>query len=246
VPFGDSGSSKTQTTTSSSAPWGPIQAPAKQGIADWTKLYNSGGLSVDPYPGQTVAGTAPEQSAAWKMVSDIAGDPSKSSVGAATNYNNAILRGDYSALQPMFDAARDAAGSTYEAAGRYGSGYHDNAVSKGVGSVIANAASTAASQAPGLQQAMYQPAQYLDQVGQERQGQAQTEINANITKYNAQKNQQAQAIQSYLAGLQGNWGATNTQTVPVQGQGTSWQDLFGAGLGAGGLALGAYSAGVFG
>lgn len=237
MPFGDSGGSKTQTTVQSSAPWAPTQPGLKQGIKDWTALYNSGGLSTPYYPGQTVAGVSPERSSAWQMVSDLSGNPNSSSVQSATDYNNAILKGDYSALQPMFDAARDTVNSNYEAAGRYGSGYHDNAVSKGVGSVIANAASTAASQAPGLQSAMYQPAQYLDTVGQERQQQAQNEIDANVQRYQYDSTAQQRAIQDFISGLSGNWGGSTTMTAPsTSTTNNPWLQLGGLGISA----LGSY------
>lgn len=244
----DSGGSKTQTvqTTQNTAPWSPTQPGLKKGIADLDKIYAAGGFNIPRYPGDTLADVAPETSQAWQMVSDIAKNPNASSVGAATDYNNAILRGDYSALQPMFDAAREAAGSSYEAAGRYGSGYHDNAVSKGVGSVIANAASGAAAQAPQLQAAMYQPAAMLQGVGDDRQAQAQTEINQAISDFNYDKTAPINAINAYMQALSGNWGGTTVGTQPIQVPGSSWQDYAGLGLGVGGLGLGAFSAGLFG
>lgn len=244
----DSGGSKTKQvqTTQNTAPWAPTIPGLSKGIDDWTKLYNSGGLNVPSYPGQTVAGVAPERSQAWQQITDLASNPNSSSVGAANDYNSAILRGDYSALSPMFDAAKDAAGSTYEAAGRYGSGYHDNAVSKGVSGVIAGAAGQAAAQAPGLQAALYQPAQMLGSVGQDRQNQAQSEIDAAIQKYNYDKTSQATAIQNFMAGLPGGSGASVTGTQPYQSNsGTSWQDIFGAGTSLASLGLGAYGAGMF-
>lgn len=246
MPFGDSGGkSKNQTSVTSSAPWGPIQAPLTGAVEDLTKLYKGGGFNIPRYPGQTLADTAPETTAGWQSITDTAKDPSKG-VGAAMDYNNAILTGDYSRLQPMIDAARENAGRSYEAAGRYGSGYHDNAVSKGVGSVIANAAGNAVAAAPGLQAASYAPGQALLGVGQQRQATAQDQISEAIKAYYADKQQPISNIQDFMAALSGNWGGTSSQTVPVQSQGTSWQDIFGAGLGAGGLALGAYGAGLFG
>jgi hypothetical protein len=244
----DSGGSKTQTvqTTSNSAPWGPTQPGLTKGVEDLGKLYDSGSFNIPRYPGQTLADVAPETSDAWKMVTDITKNPNASSVQAATNYNNAILKGDYSALSPMFDAAKDAAGSTYEAAGRYGSGYHDNAVSKGVGSVIANAASTAAAQAPGLQTAMYAPAAALSGVGAERSGRAQDEINQAIGDFNYDQTAPINAVNAYMQALSGNWGGTTVGTQPIQKQGSSWQDYLGAALGVGSLGVGAYGAGVFG
>lgn len=244
MPFGDSGSSKqkTQTAVTSSAPWDPVQPGLKKGIGDLDALYASGGFNIPRYQGQTLADTAPETTAGWNSITGTANDPSKG-VGAAQDYNNAILGGDYSKLQPMFDAARDSAGSSYEAAGRYGSGYHDNAVSKGVGSVIANAAGQAVAAAPGLQAAAYQPGQALLGVGADRQATAQNQINEAVKAYYADKQQPINNIQDYMAALSGNYGGTSTQTAPVaSGAGTNWQDIFGAGLGAAGLGLSAYSA----
>lgn len=247
MPFGDSGgSTKNQTSTATSAPWGPIQKPATQAIGDLTKLYNSGGFNIPRYQGATLAGTAPETAQGWQSIVNTANDPSKG-VGAAQDYNNAILNGDYSKLAPMFEAARDQAGMSYEAAGRYGSGYHDNAVSKGVGSVIANAAGQAVAQAPGLAAAQYAPGQALEQVGQARQQTAQDQINEAIKAYYADKQQPISNIEDFMSALQGNWGGTSTQTAPVQGTpGTSWQDIFGAGTTAAGLGLSAYGMGAFG
>jgi hypothetical protein len=246
MPFGDSGKTKNQTATTTSAPWGPVQAPLTGAIDDLTNLYKSGGFNIPRYQGQTLADTSPETAAGWQSITDTANDPSKG-VGAAQGYNNAILNGDYSRLQPMFDAARDAAGSSYEAAGRYGSGYHDTAVSKGVGSVIANAAGNAVAAAPGLQAASFAPGQALIGVGKDREATAQNQISEAIKAYYADKQQPISNIQDFMAALSGNWGGTSSQTAPVASNGgTSWQDLFGAGTSLAGLGLSAYGAGAFG
>lgn len=245
MPFGDSGGSskpKTQTTTSSSAPWAPVQPGLKKGISDLDALYKSGGFNIARYPGQTLAGTAPETTAGWQNIVDTANDPSKG-VGAAQRWNNGILGGDYSAIQPLIDAARNNAGMSYEAAGRYGSGYHDNAVAKGTGEVIAGAAANAVNAAPGLQAASYAPGQALLGVGQQRQQTAQDQINEAVKAYYADKQQPISNIQDYMASLQGNYGGTSVQTAPVQSQpGSGWQDYFGAGSSLAGLGLSAYSA----
>jgi hypothetical protein len=239
----DGGGSKTKTvsTSSATAPWAPTQPGLEQGIKDWTDLYKSGGLQVPYYPGQTVAGVAPESSQAWQQISDLAGNPNSSNVKAATDYDKAILSGDYSALSPMFDAARSQADSRYEASGRFGGGYHDAAVGKGVGAVIADAAGGAASRAPGLQQAMYQPSQFLDTVGQERQGQAQNEIQAAIDKFNYDQTSKSTAIQNYMAGLPGGSGASVTGTQPLQvNQSNPWLQYAGLAASALGSAAGSF------
>lgn len=239
------GSTKTQnvTTTSNSAPWAPVQPGLQTGIKDLTSIYNSGGFNIPRYPGQTLADTAPETTQGWQSITDTANDPSKG-VGAAQTYNNAILNGDYSALQPMFDAARDTAASSYEAAGRYGSGYHDNAVSKGVGSVIANAAGSAVSAAPALAAAQYAPGQALEAVGTARQQTAQDQINAAIAAYNQDKTAPISSIEDYMAALSGNWGGSTTATQPVQSAATNpWLQIAGLGASAVGSAASSYFGG---
>ncbi len=244
MPFGDSGSSKqkNQVATTSSAPWDPVQPGLKKGISDLDALYASGGFNIPRYQGQTLADTSPETAQGWGAIAKTANDPNNG-VGSALKYNNAILGGDYAALQPMFDAARENAGASYEAAGRYGSGYHDNAVSKGVGSVIAQAAGQAAGQAPALQAASYAPGQALVGVGKDREATAQAQIAEAIKAYYADKQQPINNIQDYMAALSGNYGGTSTQTSPVATTpGSSWQDYFGAGTSLAGLGLSAYSA----
>lgn len=211
------GSQKTQTvqTTSNTAPWAPTQPGLEQGISDWTKLYNSGGLNVPYYPGQTIADTAPETTAGWNSITNTANDPN-TGVGSALKYNNAILNGDYSALSPMFGAAQDAANSNFEGAGRYGSGANSKAVGTGVAQVIADAAGNAVNAAPGLQAAAYAPGQALESVGAARQATAQDQITAAIQKYNYQQSAAAQAIQNYMAGLPGGSGSTTIGTQPIQ------------------------------
>jgi hypothetical protein len=241
--FGDSGSSgsKNQVSTTSSAPWQPTQPGLKKGIGEIDKLFASGGFNIPRYQGDTLADTSPETAAGWGQITDTANDPSKG-VGAALDYNNAILKGDYSALQPMIEAARRGAGSSYEAAGRYGSGYHDRAVTEGIGGVIAGAAGNAVAAAPGLQAASYAPGQALLGVGEDREATAQSEISEAIKAYYADKQQPISNVMDYMAALSGNWGGTSTQTAPVQSQGSSWQDYFGAGSSLAGLGLSAYSA----
>ncbi len=242
MPWGDDDQPKNQVSTTSSAPWSPTQPGLKKGISELDKLFASGGFNIPRYQGDTLADVAPETAQGWSAITNTANDPSKG-VGAALDYNNAILKGDYTALAPMIEAARRGAGSSYEAAGRYGSGYHDRAVTEGIGGVIAGAAGNAVAAAPGLQAASYAPGQALVGVGKDRQSQAQAEIAEAIKAYYADKQQPISNVMDYMAALSGNWGGTSTQTTPVQsGGGTNWQDIFGAGTSLAGLGLSAYGA----
>jgi len=221
---------KSVQTSSNSAPWAPTQPGLKQGIKDWTALYNAGGLTPHAYPGQTLADTAPETSQGWESIMNTANDPNMG-VGAATKANNALLTGDYAALQPLIDKTRDSVNGNFEAAGRYGGGYHDRGVSEGVGTVLANATQGAIAAAPTLQSASYVPGQAMLGVGEQRQQTAQDQIAENIKKFNLQDTARQTAIQQYLAGLSGGWGGSVTGTQPVQGTGSNdWMQL--AGLGA--------------
>lgn len=237
---GSSGKSQTVTTQQNSAPWAPTQPGLQQGITDLGTLYSQGKFNINPYPGQTVAGVAPATSQSWDQTTALAGNQGNG-VGAAQNYNNAILGGDFSALSPMIDATKQGVNSGFEAAGRYGGGNYANAVSKGISSTIAGAQGAAADRASGLQTASYLPAQMLNQIGVQQQGQAQNQINADVSKYNQQQTAPIDAINAYMQALSGNWGGTSvgTQTQPYYTP-SGLQTGLGAGLSVAGILASLY------
>ena len=152
-----------QTTTASNEPWKDAQPLLKAGMADAQTLYNNGvggkaytGSTVIPYANQTTQGFNSVQNNA---LANMGGQ------GISGQYQNIINNGGFNAPQqtavggwnnaatsafdpysnPAFsqvlkisqDAARDAVNSNAAAAGRYGSGVHQNAMAKGIGDVTA-------------------------------------------------------------------------------------------------------------
>lgn len=228
----DQPKTKNQTVVQNQTPWGPQQAPLTQSIEDATKLYQAGGLNLNYYPGQTVAGLAPETTQGWNATAQRAqaGSPT---LGAANQYVQGILTGnDTGLLDPAIDRIRSGVNANYSAAGRYGSGSHDRAVGDAVGNLIFNRMDQAAQFAPQLAQADYYDAQQLGNVGSQRQAYAQDLINADINRFNFQQQSPANAISLYQQLVGGNYGGTSQTTQPVQlsSGGNPW--LQGAGIGA--------------
>lgn len=239
---GDSGGgSKNQVTTQNTDPWGPQQAPLQQSFEDATKLYNAGGLNIPYYQGQTVAGLAPETTQAQQMIANRAQQGSGALQGA-NNYVQGILNGnDTGLLNGAMDRVRTGVNANYSAAGRYGSGSHDAAVTDRLGGLIFDRQAQAAQMAPSLAQADYYDAQQLAGVGQDRQAYMQQMINADIDKYNWTANAPGNAIANYQSLIGGGYGGGSQVTKqPVQNQGGN-SALQWAGLGAslGGSLLGA-------
>lgn len=240
---GDSGS-KNQVVTQNNAPWAPQVAPLKQSFTDATKLYNSGGLNLKYYPGQTRANLSPETLTSQNMISDRAqaGSPT---LGAANNYVQGILTGnDTGLLNPALDRIRTNVNANYSSAGRYGSGYHDKAVADSVGNQIFSRMDQAAQFAPQLAQADYLDPQMLAGVGAQREQFAQNNINDAIARFNFQQSSPANAIALYQSLIGGGYGGTSQSTQPVQNSGANpWMQ--GAGLAAqlGGSLLGSYLGG---
>jgi hypothetical protein len=235
MPSSGGGSTKTQTVSSNSAPWGPTQPGLKQAIGDAGSLYKSGGFNIPYYPQNTVAATSPETSAAWNAQSAraTAGSPNLQAAQAA---NLRLLNGDYSMIQQPIQDAIDTANSNSSLSGRYGSNVASaRGISQGVGSVIAPYVTGAIGAAPTLAQADYLDPQMLAQVGQQRENTAQANINADMLRYNANKQAPIDAIDQYMRLLSGNWGGSQTTSQPVQNQNSNpWLGLAGlAAQGAG-------------
>lgn len=230
-----SGGSKPKTvqTTSNASPWAPTQPGLQQGISDLGQQYSSGQFlkANQAYPGQTVAGLAPETVQSWNQTAGIANGGSPD-IEAAQNYNRSVLSGDLSQgyLGNLANNVTNNVNGQFSMAGRYGSGSHQGAIANGITSAVMPYANSAADRASGLAQAQYMPSQMLAGVGQARQGYAQDMINSEIQKYNQQQSAPISATTDYMQALSGNWGGGTTSTQPWQSGNSTNPWLQGAGL----------------
>lgn len=237
---GGGGGTKKQTTTVNNAPWSEQIPLWKNSFQRLNDLHRSGGLRVNPYPGQTVAPVSPETDQAWGMIADRAqmGSPLNT---LAKSYYGDVLSGRYlgqdaPGLSSVLDRARNAVNANYALGGRYGSGAHSAAVAQGLGGILNDAYQTergrmdaAAQIAPQLAQQDYFDAQQLAQVGDRREAHLQDLINAEIQRYNALQQAPINELALYQNLIGGNLGGSQTMTQPVQRNNANpWQ--VGAGI----------------
>jgi hypothetical protein len=250
----DSGSDTVQTQ-SSSAPWGPQAKRYQTALADLDKLYKSGGLRVNPYPGQTVAPTSPETQQAWAGTAQraTAGSPLNQASGS---YLMNVLRPEYltsdsPGLQSVIDQSRQGVNAQFAMGGRTFSGAHAGGLGASEGALrytdFARKAQEqqAASQfAPQLAREDYFDLGQLGQVGSQREAAMQDQINADINRYNALQNAPINELALYQQLIGGNLGGKTSATQPVNnGNATAgivgglgqvaaslpWQSWFGGG-----------------
>lgn len=237
--FDSGSSSKKQTTTQVNSPYPAAQPNLDLGLSDALKGYKGGNFNFEYFPTNTVAPTSKETQAAWKMGADraMAGSPT---LKAAEDYDSRILQGDFSALNPILNTARDTINSNKSLKGRYGSDVHDRAITEGLGTIMANAQSGAVSRAPQLAQAGYIDSNALGGIGSQIEGQAQDELNSYIDRFNFEQEEPLNAIQRLLSLSSGGWGGSTTAIQPGQKSGFNpWA----TGLGVGASLLGSYLGG---
>jgi len=237
---GGGGGPKTQTVTQSNTPWSAQVPLWKTSYERLNDLYKSGGLRINPYPGQTVAATSPETGQAWSMIANRAqaGSPLNT---LTKGYVGDVLSGKYlgqdaPGFSSVLDRARNAVNANYALGGRYGSAAHDTAIAQGIGGVLNDAyqaersrMDAAAQFAPQLAQQDYFDAQQLAQVGGQREAHLQDLINAEIQRYNALQQAPANELALYQNFIGGNIGGTQTTTQPVQSRDANPWDV-GAGI----------------
>lgn len=151
--------SKQQTTSTSSAPWSAAQPALKLGLNDAMKLYKSGvgsqpwtGSTVVPFAKQTMQGMNQQQNAAnsampafMQNFNQVAAnarngglnDLQRQSIGRLQGMaNGSMMNGNPYIDKVINNTARDIGGSANlmaSAAGRYGSGGHQNVIADSVG-----------------------------------------------------------------------------------------------------------------
>lgn len=247
---GGGGGSKNQTVTNNSEPYKQAQPMINESLQGAQNLYRSGALYQNPYPGQTVAGAAPETQQGWAQTSQIAGQGSPL-VGASSDYLQSVLSPQFlsmqsAGLEDVLNNATNRANAAVSLAGRSGSGTHSGQVAGAVAPYLfqdygrrQGLQMQAAGMAPGINQAQYYGAQQLQGVGQQRQAQLQDEINAEINRYNALQNAPLAELSNYqnLLGFASPYGQSS-QTGPKQPGANPWLTAAGAVASLGGGLLG--------
>jgi hypothetical protein len=222
----DSGGDTVQTQ-SSSAPWGPQASRYQTALKDLDKLYKAGGLRVNPYPGQTVAPTAPETQQAWAGTAQRAQAGSPLNQASASYLMNVLnpgyLTSDSPGLQSVIDQSRQGVNAQFAMGGRTFSGAHAGGLGASEGALrytdFARKAQEqqAASQfAPQLAREDYYDLGQLGQVGSQREAAMQDQINADINRYNSLQNAPINELALYQKLIGGNLGAQTTATQPNQ------------------------------
>ncbi len=238
----DSGND-TQTTTQSSAPWGPQAKRWQTALSDLDKLRSSGALRINPYPGQTVAPTSQETANAWTGIANRAqsGSPlnQMSSAYVQRTLDPNYLMSDSPGLQSVLDGAANDVNARYAMAGRTFSGSHAGALNQSQGQLryqdFARKAAeqqAAAQFAPQLAREDYFDLGQLQQVRGQREAAAQDLINADINRYNSLQNAPINELALYQQLIGGNLGGTTTATQPKQQGNTALSILGGLGQAA--------------
>ncbi|HWA43387.1 MAG TPA: hypothetical protein VHA10_09275 [Hypericibacter adhaerens] len=239
---GDGGSSKTVQST---APWAPVQQPLQDVIAKAGQLYHSGALTPKVPDFAATADFTPEQLQAQAMgtARAVNGSPLNA---AAADYLGRVLGGHYLDSNPYNATLAARAGSTItdqlSRAGRYGSNQATaRGLAEGLAPVLNQNYQTergyqqqAASYAPQLASQDYVDINALNEIGQQRQSQAQALLNEAVQRFNTTSTADQNALATYLGFLSGQGGQTQTTKTPNLGPSTLQQ-----GVGAGISLLGA-------
>lgn len=177
-------------------------------------------------------------------------------------------RGDFLNANPylnaMFSSAKgnvqDAVNSQFSQAGRTGSGSHEGVLASRLGDLatniygqnyaqerqnqlgaqgtLGNLALSGIGQLPGVQEAQYSDLNKLGQVGAAYEGQAQTQLQDALNRWNFQQETPWTNLQRYAQILGGIGGAGGTQTATSSQPNNTLGQLLGVGAGIAGLATG--------
>ena len=162
------------------------------------------------FPQSTVVGFSPESELALGGIRDRALDPN--SLTAATQ---GVVRQNLMGTNPLamaaFQPVVDRVQSQFARAGRYGSGANQQALASALAPAALQLQQSAIGQAPQLQN---QDLMRLAQVGAAREGQAQSELQSNLDRFNFEQNIEAEKLRNFLALVGGGTvGSQNIQPV---------------------------------
>lgn len=253
MPSSGSGSTTTKTT---SAPWGPQQDYLKAGMQRAESLYNSNNEQY--FPGTTVSDFSPYQQQAQQLGAQRAlnGNPI---MDASSNYAQKSINGDYlnsgdqngQVFANIQSKIMPAVNSQFMMSGRLPTGNGDSQLyadtaTRALTEAYAPIAMDNYQRERQNQQSMaqfaptyaandYQDLGMLNSIGQEQQGQAQSELSDAVNRWNYDQNLPYQKLQQYAGLIGGNYGYQGTQTSPYNQPGLL-QTLLGGGLAAAGTA----------
>lgn len=261
------GGASTQTQTQD--PWSGIAPQLGQAATDTQSLYNSGGLNLQYFPGQTIAGQSPwtqqsldmtaqralngspVTSASQQQISDTLNgkylDPSTAPgfQQALADAKTAYSTGTAAQTDAAFNRSGSYGGSAYdETKGQQNKAYGDslNTLAGNFYQQGRNNQLQAAALAPQIANQDYTNLAALSTAGGSQDAYNQSQINSDIDKYNFNQQAPANNIQNYINLLNGAGGnyASTTKSTPNNSNGTA------TALGLLGTAAGAYFGGPAG
>lgn len=208
------------------------------------------------YPGSTVVPFSPETELALNMQTSRAIQGSPLQYASNQQLTN-TLNGDYLYGGQGFNQAVDAAtrkilpqiNSTFEGAGRTGSGLAATAQTQAIADAFANQYGNerenqmrAMFATPQIASQDYDNISKLAEVGAQRETMSQEQIAEDIARYDYDQNARKQQVSDYLNMIQGTYGGTNSSTAQAQGgQSNSYLGALGGALQGG---FGAYLTGM--
>lgn len=217
------------TTVQKSDPWDQQKPYLITGFQQAENLLNQ--PTNQFYPNSTVVPFSPETELALNMQTSraIQGSP----LQAASNQQlTNTLNGDYLYGGQGFNAAIDAAtrkilpqiNSTFEAAGRTGSGLAATAQTQAIADAFANQYGNerenqmrAMFATPQIASQDYENISKLAEVGAQYETMGQEQLAEDIARYDYDQNARKQQVADYLNMIQGNYGGTQTSTAKASG-----------------------------
>jgi hypothetical protein len=241
-----------QTSTTTSEPWAEQKPYMIEGMKKAQDLWKQPGPNY--YPGSTVAPVSGDTTAGYQAVRDQQTGAGQQGVTAAQNTNTDFLTGKYLNSNPYDDAVFNnirskvmpAVSSSAMMAGRSGSDQAGGLAAKQLTDAYAPYAASqyqrgldnmqqAVGAAPGLNQAGYFGADALMKSGGQQQQDAQSQIDADINKFNWGQNLEQSKLDDYMKMITGTFGGqSGTSTTPYQ-KPSIWSQVLGGALGLGGL-----------
>lgn len=227
----DLGGGASTTTVQNNDPWKGQQDYLTYGFEQARDIYDN--ATPQYYPDSTIAPQS--TSTRYGLYSlENRGMYGNEAMNDAQKQLQSTINGDYigsANLNPYFDQARGSIDSQFAGAGRYGSGMHQTALAEKFGQIAANQYNTerqqqldAINSAPTFAAADYNDINAILQTGAARDSYAQSQLNADIDRYNYDQTSAQSALADYMRMIQGNYGSSAT-TVGTQKQSTMDQVL---------------------